>query len=675
MAGTISSLGILGSGSTSSLNSDLIDKLKAAEKSSTVNPINTSITKIKSQQSDLSSLTVTLSSLKSSVMDLGDSSSYLKRSATSTDTAVGITAGDGVQTQDATVNVTQLAQNHVMQSSGFTGASSTVALSNTTLELKLGSTSYSVTVSAGTTLEQLAQKINDATSGAISASTLNTGVGTNPYKLILKSRDTGEDSAITVTEGSGLSTGLVPSLTGNAAADASSTATLASGAIKINGTSIGAITLPGTSAVDNATAIKTAINLLSTTTGVSAEVDATGKLTLKNSGGGAIALELTSGTEDLTGLLASGTLTNTTSATTLQEAKNAEFTYNGISMIRSKNSISDIIVGATISLNKVSTSAATLSIKQNTSGIPDLVNTFISAFNSANSKIKDLTAFDSATKKTGSLQGVSDISSLHSSLSSIITSQTKDGKTLMDYGFALDKSGMISVDSTVLNSKLSADPAALEKLFRGSTTIKNATYTGAMKATNTDTTGVFGDIKINGTSIGVVNTLSTNTDEQNAQLFASKINEQSNTTGVKAYTDGSGKLVLQSLTDARIELETTANGALASGLSSSDSVAAAMSNRIVSIGSTTSDDGIFSKLNTKLAQVVTSTNASLKLFSNSLQSQLDTQNKALEKATERLDQKYEMLASQYSLYNSMISKFQQSFASLSQQINSSSNGN
>lgn len=672
MAGTISSLGILGSGSTSSLNSDLIDKLKAAEKSSTVNPISTSITKIKSQQSDLSSLTVTLSSLKSSVMDLGDSSSYLKRSATSTDTAVGINVSDGVQTQDVTVNVSKFAQNHIMQSSGFSSASATVALANTTLELKLGSTSYSVNISAGTTLEQLAQKINDATGGAVSASTLNTGASTNPYKLILKSRDTGADSAITVTEGTGLNTGLVPTLTGNAAADASSTATLASGAIKINGTNIEAITLPGTSAVDNATAIKTAINLLSTTTGVSAEVDASGKLSLKNSGGGKIELELTSGTEDLTGLLASGTLTNTTAATTLQSAQNAEFTYNGISMIRSKNSITDIIVGATISLNKVTTSAATLSIKQNTSGIPDLVNTFVSAFNSANSKIKDLTAFDSTTKKSGSLQGVSDISSLHSTLSSIITSQSKEGKTLMDYGFSLDKTGMISVDSTVLNSKLSADPAALEKLFRGSTTVTNATYTAAMKATATDTTGVFGDIKINGASIGAVNTLSTNTDEQNAQLFASKINDQTDITGVKAYTDGNGKLILQSLSDAKIELETTANGALASGLSGSDSSAVAMSNRIVSIGSTTSEDGIFSKLNKKLAQVVTNTDASLKLFSNSLQVQLDTKNTDLEKATLRLDQKYEMLASQYSLYNSMISKFQQSFSSLQMQISQSS---
>jgi flagellar hook-associated protein 2 len=193
-----------------------------------------------------------------------------------------------------------------------------------------------------------------------------------------------------------------------------------------------------------------------------------------------------------------------------------------------------------------------------------------------------------------------------------------------------------------------------------------------MSATTTDTTGGFGDIVINGVSIVGVDTLHTNTAEQNAQLFATQINKQSDSTGVKAYTDGNGKLILESLTGGKIEVQTNANGALASGLSSSSSTSTPMSKRIVAVGSTNTEDGIFAQLNKKLASVVTNTNSSLKLFSNSLQSQLDTQNKSLESATAKLDQKYEMLASQYALYNSIISKFQQSFASLQMQINNMS---
>jgi len=672
MAGTITSLGILANGSTSSLTSTLVEQLKAAEKSSTVNPINTSITKIKNQQADLSSLTVTLSSLKSAAMDLADSGSYLKRTATSTDASVGITAGSGVEPQDMTVSVSQLAQNHVLQSSGFASASSTVAMSNTTLKLEFGSTSYSLDIAAGTTLEQLVQKINDGTGGNITASTLNTGASTNPYVLVLKSKNTGADNAIKITEGDGLVTGLVPTLAGSSAvADNTAATDIADGDIKVNGTSIGAVSISGKNAADSATALKDAINLKTTTTGVAAEVDSSGKLVLKNSSGSAIELTLANGAAAKSGLLATDT-TSTTAATTLQNAQDAKFTYNGISMTRSKNTISDIITGATINLNKITTANVNLSIKQDTSGIPDLVNTFVSAFNSSNSKIKDLTAYNSDTKTAGSLQGVSDISSLYGSLASIITSQSKDGSSLMDYGFTLDKTGMLSVDSTVLNSKLSADPAALEKLFRGTTTINNSTYTASMSATNTDTTGVFGDIKINGVSITAVNTLSTNTAEQNAQLFALQINKQTDSTGVKAYTDGNGKLVLQSLSDAKITLETTDNGALASGLSASKTASTAMSSRIVAIGSTTSEDGIFTLLNKKMAQVVTNTDSSLNLFSKSLQSKLDSENTNLTNTTSKLDQKYEMLANQYALYNAMISKFQQSFASLQQQINSSS---
>ncbi len=75
---TISSLG-LGSGT---LTSDLLDKLKAGETSATVTPITNSITKIQKQKTDLSSLIVTASSAKTAAMDLGDESTYLKRTAT-----------------------------------------------------------------------------------------------------------------------------------------------------------------------------------------------------------------------------------------------------------------------------------------------------------------------------------------------------------------------------------------------------------------------------------------------------------------------------------------------------------------------------------------------------------------------------------------------------------------
>ena len=216
----------------------------------------------------------------------------------------------------------------------------------------------------------------------------------------------------------------------------------------------------------------------------------------------------------------------TVNSNTLQTAQDAKFTYNGISMVRSSNTITDIISGATFTLNKVTTSTANLSIKQDTTSIPTLVDSFVSAFNTANSKIKDLTKYDSSTKTTGTLQGETAVSSIYSNMAQLITKiEPTTGKSLMDYGFSLDKSGTLSVDKTKLTTALSSDPTTLEKVFRGTTQITKGTYTGTNTASATATTVVgSGSIIINGISIASVTTQNTNTSEQNAQLFAAAIN-------------------------------------------------------------------------------------------------------------------------------------------------------
>lgn len=669
MAGTVSSLGTLANGSSSVLNADLIDKLKSAETSARVTPITKQITTITNQKSALSSLIVSLSSVKTAAMDLSDEGSYLKRSATSSDSSVSISAGSGTQTQTAAIKVNQLAQNHVMQSSGFSSLSSSVSSTATTLNLSINSTNYKIDIAAGTTLEQLTQKINDATNGAISASTLNTGVGANPYQLILKAKNSGEKNTISVTEGAGLSLGLSNTYTGSTAVQASTFTLGGADTLTINGKSITG-TISGTSSTTNAQSLADLINNTDGV-GVHATIDTSGKLILSSNTGSAVTVALGGSASTITGL------SDTTIAAggTIQNPQNAQFTYNGISMERTTNSITDLITGATITLNSKSTATANLSITQNTSGIPDLVNTFISAFNSASSKLKDLTAYDTATKKAGTLQGVAEVSTIYSSLTSILTKTTSDGKSLMDYGFELDKNGSLSVNSTTLSDKLSKDPSALEKLFRGSSTITNAKYTSLMAATDTAVTTLAGDITINGFSVGSVTTSASNTAEQNAQLFVTAINKIKDNSGVKAYTDGSGKLILESTTGGNIKLATTASAALASGLSSSSSAASPIYSNLVAMSKTTTVEGTFKQLNTSLATLLTGSNATLTLLDTSYQSQLDSRNEEKTNVTNDIATKYELMANQFAQYNSIISKFQQSFSSLQSMINSASNGN
>lgn len=666
---TISSLGL----GSQVLTQDVIDKLKAAEESARIKPITNDITKYTNKKNDLSLLITAMSSLKSPTMDLADSSTYLKRTATSSSTDVSISASSGVAVQDATMNVTQLAQNHVLQSKGYASSSATIATSNGTMNLDLNGTTYNVSVTAGMTLEQLAQKINDSTSGKITASVLNTGSASNPYTLTLKSNSTGSSNVIKVTEPSGVDLGMLAKKT-FAQSVASGSVTINSGDFKINGTDITLSATLGTNTnTDNADLLVTAINNKTSTTGVTASRDGSGVISLINKSGGKIEITTANGISDAIGRpidpLSAADGTVTVAATQLQEAKDATFTYNGISMTRSSNTITDIISGATFTLNKVTTSTAYLSIKQDTSTIPTLVDSFVSAFNTVNSKIKDLTKYDSTTKSSGTLQGETAVSSIHSSMAQLITKvEPTTGKSLMDYGFALDKSGTLSIDKTKLTTALSSDPTTLEKVFRGSAQITKGTYTGTNTANvpATNTVVGSGSIIINGISIASVTTQSTNTAEQNAQLFVTAINSSYDSTGVKAYTNGSGKLILENDGGGVIKLTTTALATQESGLTSN-----AVTESTVAAGKSTQKKGIFADLNTYFSSLISKSTSSLNQLSTSFQGLIDSNTTEKTNTQSIIDTKYEQLAAQFAAYDKIISKYQQSFASLQMQINNS----
>ena len=471
---------------------------------------------------------------------------------------------------------------------------------------------------------------------------------------------------------------------------------MSAGDFQINGVDIiMASTGAGSTSSENADDLVTAINNQTASTGVTASRDGSGILTLTTSSINGITIKSDHGYGEAVGKPIRASLdtnadgvddldangdgsvnyidydgTITVNTNTLQKAQDAKFTYNGISMTRKSNTVTDIISGATFTLNKVTTSTANLSIKQDTSTIPTLVDSFVSAFNTANSKIKDLTKYDSTTKTSGTLQGETAVSSIYSNMAQLITKvEPTTGKSLMDYGFSLDKSGTLSVDKTKLTTALSSDPTTLEKVFRGSTQITKGTYTGTNTANvpATNTVVGSGSIIINGINIASVTTQSANTAEQNAQLFVTAINNSYDSTGVKAYTNGSGKIILENNGGGTIKLTTTALAAQESGLTSG-----AISGSTVAAGKSTQKKGIFSELNTYFASLISKSTSSLNQLSTSFQGLIDSNTTEKTNTQKSIDTKYEQLAAQFAAYDKIISKYQQSFASLQMQINNSS---
>ncbi len=199
MAGSLSNIGL---GSSGALSYDIIDKLRKVDEDAQIAPIDKKLQTNSTKSKDLSVLTTLTASLKGATSSLADESAYLQRSATSSGSAVSVEASAGSSIQDFTLDVIKLAKQDIYESNSFLDTTSTFTTTNDTININIDGQDYAIDVTSSTTLEELKNSINDATDGKVVASLLNVG-GTNPYKLVLKSTDTGADQAITVTSTGG----------------------------------------------------------------------------------------------------------------------------------------------------------------------------------------------------------------------------------------------------------------------------------------------------------------------------------------------------------------------------------------------------------------------------------------------------------------------------------------
>ena len=140
-------------------------------------------------------------SLKSKALDLSLESNYLTRQVKVSGDAVSARAEVGALTGTYNVEVSQLARKSLWESQGFASKDASVAANDDVLQIAVGEKEFSVLVPAGTTLEGLANLINEAEDNpGVEASVVDTGSAADPYKLILKAKDTGENYRLVVTQ-------------------------------------------------------------------------------------------------------------------------------------------------------------------------------------------------------------------------------------------------------------------------------------------------------------------------------------------------------------------------------------------------------------------------------------------------------------------------------------------
>jgi len=99
----------------------------------------------------------------------------------------------------------------------------------------------------------------------------------------------------------------------------------------------------------------------------------------------------------LTGLTAPATLTNTPDTV----AADASFTVNGTNFSRASNTVTDVIDGITLNLNKASGTAQTISVTRGNDISSETINTLVAAYNDVMNTYKTMTANSSNSDKPG----------------------------------------------------------------------------------------------------------------------------------------------------------------------------------------------------------------------------------------------------------------------------------
>lgn len=166
---------------------------------------------------------------------------------------------------------------------------------------------------------------------------------------------------------------------------------------------------------------------------------------------------------DTSGLLSGTQLT--TDSSVVQSAVDANFEFNGLSVTRTSNTISDLITGYDITLKE--SGLSNVSVGQDRKGILTKIDNFVTQYNTAMDELTSLTknSTDSATR--GIFAGESLIRNLRSDLQDMLGRVGGGVGTLYDYGFDVDKGGMLSVDKTIINNKMDANINNFEAFFSG----------------------------------------------------------------------------------------------------------------------------------------------------------------------------------------------------------------
>lgn len=389
----------------------------------------------------------------------------------------------------------------------------------------------------------------------------------------------------------------------------------------------------------------------------------------------------------------------------IQTAQNAEFTMDGIKMFRSSNTVTDLGVGMTLTLKK--TGEINFDVQQDFEGVTKAMQDLADAYNDLVTNLNTATDYNSETGTKGTLQGISEVNSIRSSiLADLFDSQVVDGTTedangnkvntkvilsMQDFGLSLNDAGTLNFNSSKFEKKVKEDPDSTESFFSNITKYEDINHTGEVINTGSlskylnpsgtgdkglefkpgDFTIVFNNqtYDLSKNSDGTNFKLTGKIEEELLQNLANHINSKG-IEGLKVKVESHNQnnvkgLKLNFSGDGSSDFSIKGNADILKELGLSD----------VNISSKPIEGkGIFSKLKATL-QEMTGKNGSITKYDQSLTKDIKSLNTSKDSTQAMIDTRYETMANQWLQYESILTKLNQQLNTVKNMISATNNSN
>lgn len=508
------------------------------------------ISRMRTQQNEISNKKNVYSSLKSQVSSFAQAAGQLNIStafnpttASSSDMSVAVLSGTDAATSGSySLRVNKLATSNKISSAAKTDTATALGLTSGTFVVN----GAAIDVDETDTLKTIAQKVNDANVG-VTASLIDGGTG-NAF-LTLSSSTTGAKNKVQIADYSGNVASQLGLVSGTDSIREAITNGARSRAFSSNTDSVKTLLDANNSSSKTFTINGVDVTVDTSTDGLQAIADK-----INTAGAGATAT-VTSTTKDskttyqleITGASSTPTITDTDGllkaigvmqkayGNELVTAQDAEYKLDNVSLTSDTNTITTAIPGATLKLSKADTTdsdgklvkaESTLTLSRDTSAIKSKIKGFTDAYNSLSSFITNNSKYDADAKDGGPLLGDTTAQQIESSLTTMLFNNvpglTGKYKNMADIGFKFDSDGNLTADDTTLNKALAEDINAVAAIFRstGNSDNKDITYVSSTSKTKVPASGSY---NVNITQIATKGFVTANTAQTTASTLSEKL--------------------------------------------------------------------------------------------------------------------------------------------------------